>query len=384
MKKIGIITIIDYDNYGNRLQNYATQEVLKSIGCETVTIVNSPYMKSRVFELLFKVKKANPKQTIKYFILFLKIIRYRLFKSSKEKRYIKMNEERIKSFKQFTHDNIIETDYVITQGNIPLNLGDKYDYFIVGSDQVWNPNFRGGSTIDFLTFAPINKRIAYSASFGISVLPEEYVESYKLLLSQMEYISVREKAGADIVRRLTERDVEVLVDPTLMIEKEKWLTIAKRSKHKPTNPYLLTYFLGDRSVEINEFINRIKQEYKLEVIHMADISDTLRYATDPGEFLDYINTSKIFFTDSFHGAVFSILFEKPFIITDRVSKTPSMNSRIDTLLTKFQLEDRKWENIKGKDNVFDVDFSHISQILEVERKKSLDYLRRALNIKGEI
>ena len=271
MKKIGIITINDYNNLGNRLQNYATQEVLKSLGCEPLTIVNSPYKKKSIIE---KVKQTNLNTLIKLFFKLFKIARQKLYKNKKEKNLTIIKEQRIKAFKEFTNKYIGETNYVISQDNIPQDIGDQYDAFVVGSDQVWNPNFRFGSTIDFLTFAPKNRRIAFSPSFGISILPKDFTEKYKLWLSEMEYLSVREEAGAKIIYDLTGRKADVLVDPTLILDKNKWLTVATPSRHKPDNPYLLTYFLGQMPEDVNKFITKVSLEYKLEVIHMANINDS--------------------------------------------------------------------------------------------------------------
>lgn len=380
MKKVGIIIINDYSNYGNRLQNYATQEVLKSLGCEVETIVNNPHKKLRTIEKLNKLLKLSKGDLIKK---RLHKIRQKLYKSNEEKRIEIMKEVRRNSFKQFTSKNISETPYVISRYNIPSELNDHYSAFVVGSDQVWNPNFRKGSFIDFLTFAPEEKRIAYSASFGIEKLPEEYEDNYSRWLSEMAHISVREDAGAKIVKKLTGRDVEVLVDPTLMLTKDQWLSISKSAAYKPDKPYLLTYFLGEITSNAREKINYIAKENNLVIVNMADIQDERRYIADPAEFLDYINSSEIFLTDSFHGVVFSILFEKPFIIFDRVSKTPSMSSRINTLLTKFDLIARRADNIKNNNDAFNINFSHVNKILEIERKKAINYLKEALNIKDD-
>lgn len=256
-------------------------------------------------------------------------------------------------------------------------------YFVIGSDQVWNPYYRYGSPIDFLTFAPKYKRIAYAPSFGISSIPDEYIEDYKLWLSEMDSLSVREEVGAKIIKKLTGKDSIVLVDPTIMLSKEKWLSVSKSSVNKPQNKYLLTYFLGEVSQKKRKRIRKIASDNKLEIVNLAYIKDKDRYATDPGEFIDYINSATVFLTDSFHGAVFSILMEKPFIIFERDEKIPSMNSRIDTLLSTFNLKSRKWENILGNDDIFNVDYSHVTPILEFERNKALNYLKEALHIKHE-
>lgn len=372
VKKIGIMTICDYRNYGNRLQNYATQEVLKSLGFQVETIVNIPPNINEIVSFkqkLTKIKDIPPNE------LYSKIKGRVSFKLNQY-----LEKERINAFKKFTEMNINETEFTISLDNIPENLSDKYDFFIVGSDQVWNPIFRNGSPIDFLTFAPKQKRIAYAPSFGISSIPEEFIENYRKWITDFNYLSVREQQGANIIKQLTGREAIVLVDPTLMLTKEKWLSIAKPAIHKPNTPYLLTYFLGDISSENRKLINETASKNKLEIVNLADIKDKKRYTTDPGEFIDYINSATALFTDSFHGAVFSILLQKPFVVFDRLGNIPSMNSRIITLLSTFNLNSRKRDSIKSNDDIFDVDYSHVPQILEFERKKAYDYLREALEI----
>ena len=370
-KKIGIVTINDYNNYGNRLQNYAVQEVIKSLGFYVETIIKETSITSN----------DSSRPVVSKFKKMLKLSyqeRYLLIKTKinmiiNKKRRI----QRIKSFKDFSSRNIKEIPFSISLKNIPHDLASGYDYFIVGSDQVWNPIFGSGTSIDFLTFVPKKKRIAYAPSFGISYVPDEHVNDYKLWLSEMEYLSVREEAGAIIIKELTDRDAKVLIDPTLMINKEKWLSIAKGDSEKPNERFLLTYFLGNIPKAILKKIKRIALENNLDIINLADIKDKKRYVVDPSGFIDYINSAEILFTNSFHGAVFSIILEKPFIVLDR----DGINSRIDTLLSKFKMEDRRWINIINEKDVFNIDFSHVSSIIETERTQALDYLKNALGIK---
>lgn len=377
MKKVGIVTIWNYDNYGNRLQNYAAQEVLKSLGCQVETIVNAPSKYNSKVNRgsgIDKIKNMSPEDVYKKVIAKVK---YRLNK----KKYEEFQASKITAFKEFTNKYITKTDYTITKDNIPTNLADEYDFFITGSDQVWNPNFGSVSpNIHFLTFAPVNKRISYAASFGISTIPKDFEETYKQWIFEMGSLSVRENAGAEIIKDLTGREATVLVDPTLMLSKEKWISLSKPAVHKPQKQYLLTYFLGEVSKENLKKIKQIALENKLEIVNLANTKDKARYAADPSEFIDYINSASLFLTDSFHGVVFSILLEKPFIIYNRAGSLPSMYSRIDTLLSTFKLSSRKLSEIKDNADIFKVDYSHIPQILEYERNKATRYLEKALNI----
>lgn len=369
--KIGIATIVDYKNYGNRLQNFALQEALKSMGHEVETIVNKPYRpedeRSFLVRYMERMKELGLKGNAER-------IREKLKGDPKEK----LLNEKKRRFKEFTAAHIKETDYTVDPMNMPDTLQDAYDYFVTGSDQVWNPNYRKGSPFDFLTFAPSNKRIAYAPSFGVAEIPEKFKQDYTQWLNTFASLSVREDAGAQLIESLTGRQAPVLVDPTLLLSKEEWENFSKPAVVKPKKDYLLTYYLGQLSPDKQKMIASIAERKKLEIVNLADYDAPDIYTITPDEFVDMIKDAKIFFTDSFHGAVFSILLETPFVVFERVSKVPSMNSRIDTLLSKFELKDRKFGALGEKD-LLQADFSHVPEILKVERQKSLNYLNQAFH-----
>lgn len=306
------------------------------------------------------------------------------FSKNKIKKYLynqnHLNLQREEIFKEFSLKYLSETDFTISEKNIPQDLLNRYDYFITGSDQVWNPNYTSGSSIYFLTFAPKNKRISYAASFGVSEIPEEYIENYKKWLSEMPHLSVREEAGAKIVKDLTGREATVSLDPTMLLTKEQWLSISQVPSHKPKKGYLLTYFLGNIPKERENLLKDIAKRNDLEIVNLARVKEKIPYLTGPSEFIDYIDSASVFCTDSFHGAAFSILLETPFIVFERIDNSPSMNSRIETLLTKFKLESRLVQNIKSNEQIFEIDYSHVPPILQKERDSSINYLKNALNI----
>lgn len=353
MKKIGICTINDNNNYGNRLQNYAVQETLKKY-CKNVETINNQKNITRSKVIKYKIKDWI-KKTLNYKIN----IRHEAFKDFN--RYINFSKE------------------YIDEKHIPANLSDKYDYFFTGSDQVWNPTFGRMSDIDFLTFAPKEKRNAFSASFGISEIPDDMKEYYKERLSQMNHFSVREDRGKEIIKELTGReDVEVLVDPTMILTAEEWDKVAKKPKQLKTDKYILNYFLGELSEERKNEINRIAKENNCEVINILDKNSPF-YETGPSEFLYLEKNAFLICTDSFHSSVFAILYNHPFIVFEREDNTVSMNSRIETLLKKFNLKNRKFEGKITQENL-NHDYREAYEILEKERKKAESFLKKALDL----
>lgn len=364
--KIAILTMSNGINYGNRLQNYATQKVLESLGCEVETIKNFTSQKI--------IDKNTTKEKLKYMLsdLYDKVSIFKCNKMSNILRYVK--------FMRFTESYIKQTDYIITPKSIPIGIEKMYDYFVCGSDQVWNPEFDINSEIDFLTFANKGQKVAYAPSFGVSKLPEECINDYERWINQIDYLSVREQAGADIVKKLTGRDALVLVDPTLMLSKNEWLSIAKKPKLKLSKKYILTYFLGNKSKATEDRINDIAVKYNLDVINLLDLRNKYIYSSDPSEFIWLINNSELVCTDSFHGSVFSLILKKAFIVFERQDSLTSMNSRLDTLLLKFNMESRKEENITNENDILNINFNKIDEIINNEKYKALNYLRNAFGL----
>lgn len=377
MKKIGISTINDYNNYGNRLQNFALQELLKALDLEVITVVNKTNYESSSSDKVSLINKISMASGISMDELKKKI-QIKIWRLLNKNIISESVSSRVEKFMEFTDKYIDETGFYITEQNLQYEKLLNYDYFITGSDQVWNPVFRHGSSIDFLTFAPPEKRVSYAASFGISEIPEEYVADYSQWLSEMSYVSVREEAGAKIVRKLTGRDVPVLADPTLILPKEQWVNVAKKARNRPDTPYLLTYFLGGPSKTTRKELKKLADKKNMTIINLGDITERETYETGPSEFLDYINNASAFFTDSFHGVVFSIIFQTPFVVYERQSSEPSMYSRIETILDNFNMRDRESKGFKG--DVFSMDFSGTHEVIDIEYNKSVNYLKEALRI----
>lgn len=149
------------------------------------------------------------------------------------------------------------------------DLNDRYDYFIAGSDQIWNPAFVNLKN-EFLQFADRNKRVAYAASFGVSEIKPDKVEIVRKGLEGIDYISVREQAGAKIVKDLTGKEVPVLVDPTLLLSAEDWEKIMERPVWYRDEKYILVYFLSKLPDKIRNDIKNLAEKYKLKIIDLMD------------------------------------------------------------------------------------------------------------------
>ena len=349
MKKIGILTLNGNNNFGNKLQNYALKFYLEKYNYRVETIWFYNNLKSRISPIIkkfFPAKKSYKRENI--FENFTK-------------KYLN---------RKYYHNCMID---------------NYYDKFIVGSDQVWNYEFSGVKK-DFdrfcLNFSNKEKNISYAASIGTEKISSEFKDKFKNNLKNIKYISVREKQAEEELKKITKRDdIKTLIDPTMLLEAEDWERILKKPKQlNNCQKYILNYFLGDLSDEKKSEIERIAKENNCAIINVLDKSDPL-YITGPEEFLYLEKNAFLICTDSFHSSVFAILFNRPFIVFERESKgCSSMNSRIETLLTKFKLENRKYNGKKITNKILEHDYKDAYKILEKERKKSEEFLKKALDI----
>lgn len=342
MKKIGILTLNGNMNYGNRLQNYALEQTILKLGAEVDTI----WLCS---------KKKLLEQYLKRFV----------FKLPKYKRN--------NNFFIFSRNNINIKYY------LNYKFSKNYDYFIVGSDQVWNPNFSDFSEDMFLEFSNREKNISYAASFGVNNIKNEYISMFRKGINNISHLSVREERGKDLIKELTNiEDVDVLIDPTMLLRCEEWDKISKKPKMLKSRKYILNYFLGNLSEKRKIEIDRIAREYDCNVINILDNKDPF-YECGPSEFLYLEKNAFLICTDSFHSSVFAILYNTPFLVFDREDKEEKMNSRIETLLSKFKLEDRKF-NGEITEEILKCDYTETKQILEIEKEKSIKFLKESLDI----
>ena len=355
MKKLLILTIYDNFNYGNRLQNFAMQSVLKKFNKDVYTLNNASLC----------YKKQNNAKRIK------KITLKKLINKVRKIVLKPIYRKRFKVFEKFS-DTLIKQTRINTYDEI----NKEFSMICIGSDQIWNPYFLNNFYYSFGKFS--NNAFSYAASFGIEKIPDEYKEEIKDGLEKIKNISVREEKGADIVEEFISKRPEVNIDPTLLLTYKEWNKIVEIPKSLPNKKYILTYFLGKYSNKRRKYINDFAKKNNLEVVSLAQIKDIKYYFMGPSEFLYFIKNCEMVLTDSFHGAIFSIIYKKPFYIFNREEKIESMNSRIETLLKKFDLKEREIKDY-SQSLEFDCDFSKVDSILEIERKKSMEYLKNAIN-----
>lgn len=360
--KVGIVTLNGI-NYGNRLQNFALQYVIQELGIDVETI-NNPYNKN------YNRNIHNIKQWIKLLLLYNK------------RNIIKANINKEKKFYEFDKNNIRWSSFWLNKDEDIKKLNKFYDYFVCGSDQVWNATDSKFAGNHFAMFAESKKRISYAASFGITDFPNERKDEYGKYLKDMSFISVREESGADIVKKLSNRECDVHIDPTMLLDKEQWESIAKKPMWLlDDTKFVLTYFLGDKSEEVKDTIEKLKENYGLQVIELNNIIDLNAFTSCPSEFIYLISKCEILLTDSFHGSVFSIILNKPQILFERMGSEVSMNTRLEHLLNKMKIANCKFNNMKSIEDAFKYDYSEAYKIIDNEKIKSIEYLKIAFGLK---
>lgn len=357
------LTLDGYNNYGKLLQNYALQQVLRRYAARVDTIWVQPdnFMPRCWWHWSWK-------QPIKY------VLDWKNFRSDIRSEAIGYEMARQTKMRDFA-DRYISYRRDVQDFS---RVADEYDAFVVGSDQVWNPIFAPEDAY-YLGFAPERKRLSYAASISIPEIPENKREWFIRGIKGMHGLSVREQAGADLIRELTGREAEVHVDPTMLLTADEWRAVERVPAWYHGEDYVLTYFLGTRPPEVDE----ITAATGLRVVNLLDLSDYVTYTTGVDEFIWAIEHASLVYTDSFHGTVFSILFCRPFVACNRVGSATeeNMGSWLDTLLGYFGLESRratKQDGYRIPNPLTEPDWSKVELVLEREQSRSRAYLDKVI------
>lgn len=342
MKKIAIVTILS-NNLGNRLQNYALQETISGLGYCVETLQKGH-------------QNTNTSRFIKYWV----------------KRCLKKDDWKFRRFDK----RINWSPYSLAVQGEKEKIAEAYDYFVAGSDQVWNPNFGGTTDDSFLKFAPERKRIAYAASFGVDNIPGHLLEKYEDYLKGFSAISVREKQAVDMVEQFEGCCAEWVLDPTFLLPASRWKQIAILPKKEK---YVLKYLLGEDQAACGTVIESLFGN--IEVIDVKKLLCSHGKTIGPEEFLGLIENAQMVCTDSFHASVFSTIFEKPFVIFERADQEKDMSSRIDSLCDMLALHEHRFSSASFKiSKVLSPNYQTTFALLEKEQQKAMQYLMNVLNI----
>ena len=354
--KIGILTFqwANNRNFGASIQSFACKSLMnKTIGKNDTKIIN------------YNPTNFNFIKRIFHFFTGLSFNEY-------NNKFLKISKEICDS------ENLRE-------------LNNEFDTFVVGSDQVWRTIWLKEKSLHYF-FDFVNddkKKIAYAASFGVDYWEgdKKLTEEIKHLIKRFDHISVREESGIDICKNIFGVDNAVCVlDPTLMISREDYQPILDDWQDKShLKKKYIAHMLLDDTKELRNESQEIANYLKAEINHIKGksfkiLGRDITFYNKVSQWLTYLKDAELVITDSFHCTVFSLIFHKKFVV---VANKARGVARLETLLSKAGLEDRFFTDIKDvmKSGILDkeIDYNEVDKKLEVHRKYSMDFLKKALS-----
>ena len=377
---IGVCIKYFHENYGGMLQAFATTKMLEKRGID--------------YELIRYEKRYSIVQKIKFIPRLFNSV---LLKDKKEafnkKMGIKKHPEfakndaiRMQAFHKFRDEHFTQLAEPSVGYENLCKSAKKYDAVITGSDQLWSP---AGLPTNYynLMFVPDDiKKISYASSFGVGQIPWYQKKRTAQYINRIEYVSMRENRGREIVKELTGRDVPTVLDPVFLLSKEEWDKYIPVEKYYAES-YIFAYFLGENP-KYREEVKKLASATGLKIVALRHLDqyvendesfgDYAPYDVGPDKFLNLIRGAEYVCTDSFHGTCFSIINRKKFIIFNRYSDTSkvSKNSRIESLCSNLGVTARRFNgDIMAIRN--EIDYNSVQTRLEKEMELTNKYLDEA-------
>lgn len=377
--KLGILTQPLHTNYGGLLQSYALQSILINMGHDVWLI-------DRDSKCTFIIKIGSIIKHLILNIVKLKTNVLRVWPTSIEEKVIRHNTDK------FIKENIKKTEKIYKTAEFSLLNKYRFDVIIVGSDQVWRPLYSPFITNYFLDFLKDNKsikRIAYAASLGVDYweFTPKQTEQCSSLAQLFNAISVREESAINLCKQHLKVEATHVLDPTMLLSKEDYIRLIDKDRIPKSEGTLMTYIL-DQSPDKKEIIKKISKELRLipfSVMPKAKFVEVgkkhLKDCIYPPvtEWIRGFMDAEYVVTDSFHGTVFSIIFNKPFLT---IGNNGRGMTRFTSLLKLFGLEERliaSSEELTIERINMPINFIQVNLTKEEQKKKSIEFLNKALN-----
>lgn len=387
-KLIGIATNWQYPDYGGMLQAYATQMAIDELGCNAEVLDASAlqndinfrkmkYFARNIFDFSIAAEKAS---------VVASSIRRKI-----PSEFSKNMQKRRSAFRTFSTEHFIRSAQYETWGAISA-AAKTYDCVLVGSDQLWLPSNIVGDYYT-LSFVPDEvRKVSYATSFGVASIPLYMREKASGFLSRFDMLSARETSGQKIIFELTGRKVPLVCDPTMLIDAERWNREIV-SNDALDHPYIFCYLMGNNPYQ-REQISELKRYTGYQIVQLPHLdrfiasdegfADVKLYDVDPAGFLSLVKHAALVCTDSFHGTIFSCIFNRKFLVFPRFLKraTLSTNTRIESLLNRLSLNDCFVAPGDNPDSCLDreIDFRRLNSDIHSFKEESLEYLKKELGI----
>ena len=369
MKKVGIITFHNSYNCGSMLESYAIQTVLFQLGYDNEIINFSNAGQKEIYNAWFT--NNSLKNILKNIIIFPNI------------KKIKQNNQSYKLFQE----RYFKMSPSVTKSEA-LN-DDRYWAVIAGSDQIWNITIKDFDDAYFLNWVKNAKKIAYAPSFGAKNILKYSSDpnKYANYLKEFNALSIREQNGKKWLQELIHQDVEVVLDPTLLLSKKDYDVLIDE-RFVPKDKFIFFYSPGF-DTQICKYVKKIADKYKLKVITWSTkvyyVNFIQRFHFEiasfenPSIYLSLIKNAELVITTSFHGTIFSTIYHKKFI-TVKNGGMYGDDDRVITLLTQLELMDRLIPPTFDEHYNYleEIDYSNYEKALKKLQKKSFDYLIESL------
>ncbi|MET0017734.1 polysaccharide pyruvyl transferase family protein [Oscillibacter sp.] len=361
--KTGLVTFFHIHHYGAVLQACSTQRAVEQLGSECEIFNYYVNQDNDLFRRPTGLGSAaaDAHTALHYSAMKERYDRFEDFAA----RHLHISEHRYGSLEE-------------------LRSAPPCDVYLSGSDQIWNPKIFPDGHFDPVFFSQFaaGRKIAYAPSFGIPRIPDGMEDELNGYLSSFSHLSAREARGQTIIREISGREAPVVLDPTLLLRQEDWGALA--AEPEQSGGYILCYCISKPGA-LEPYIRRLQEETGLPVVQLCGVRQKVHpkaecvFSAGPAEFLGLFRRATYVCTNSFHGTVFSLQFQKPFFTSASPAEMAAPEqSRIYSLLDRLGLVNR----IIGKGDTAEllekIDWCAVSQRLEEERRKSLDYLRSAL------
>lgn len=372
-KTVSIVNRTGLINFGSVLQVYALYKSVENLGYNSQVLwQKGNFIKGldirpiKIFKTLFKI------------LLVPDLLKYSIdaLTSLKKK---KIDNEVIELFNNFVKENI--NVKLLSQKELIQYANDNNNIkFICGSDQVWSSTNAYIDPLMYLRFVPKSKRIAYAPSIGKNYIPKYNAKQMREYINDIPCVSIREKVGQKLIKELTGRDVPVVADPTLLLNKEHWDELTN-SNIKISKPYILCYFLDWTNDNFQKQIEKIAKENGLDIIVLGKYKSNYNRVyfpkAGPKEFLTYVKEAEFIFSDSFHCVLFSMIFKKNFNSLERQFKEYDQSSRQLNILETIGLES-KYIKSDSNINLEEIDYNETTRKLDCFIEYSKKYLLESL------
>lgn len=359
--KIGIITFHFVNNFGGALQAYALRKVVTE-QCKVETEIidyRNWFIRLTDFVRIFPIS-CNFKEIVSG----LKTMPKRIARKRK--------------FNQFVQQNNPLSRRYNNRWQIKKHIPDD-DKYICGSDQIWNPLLTMGIVPTYyMAFEKDSgKKIAYAPSFGTDGIAKCFEKTIASYVMQIGHLSVREKSGQELIKRLTGRDAVRLIDPAFLLNKEQWGEIAVPPMQ--SEPYILLYIM-QKDDEVYSYVKEIKEQKKIKIVEISRYGYKPKFVDEslvdigPAEFLGLFQNAEYVCTNSYHGLAYSLIFEKDFCLVP----CKRFRARIDNMLELLQIDLTK-SKLGDAELTAAYDKEFVRNTINKEKEKAISYLVRSVD-----